>query len=112
MTDMQIFADAKFGDPDAMKDFLFANSLAHHDVAAILMQRGQSIDSKPLTDMGNVQDWLQVHADIHQQELAYLGISDAPNIGEVDLTVESEYINWMQEHALLHLYVQQALGLS
>ena len=110
--DMTIFGLTAFGDQSAIKDFLFANAQAHRDVAHKLALMGKKIDSKPLTDMSeDNDDWLLNHNDIHQQELAALGISNSPSLGEVDLQDESQYNDWMREHALLHMYINQALGL-
>lgn len=109
--DMTIFTSTPFGDNDAMKDFLFANSQAHRDIAQALEKRGLSIDSKPLAEMGNEKDWLHTHADIHQQELIRLGVTEPVDLGEVDLQDEQAYYDWMRSHALLHLYINQALGL-
>ena len=110
--DMLIFSDSPFNDHEAMKVFLFSNSESHHQVAAALAQKGLKVDSVPLTEMGKEQDWLQRHDAIHTQELALLGISQPANLAEVDLQNESEYRAWMYSHALLHQYVNIALGLS
>ena len=109
---MTLFSDIKFGDDAAMKDFLLANADSHSQVAAFLVQKGKQVDSKPITDMGNIQDWLAIHSDIHNQELSHLGVIDMPNLVDVDFSNEQEYSEWHIQHALLHLYVQQALGLS
>lgn len=112
--DISFLVDTPFGDQSAFADFLFANSRAHHDVATNLEQMGMSIDSYPLTEMGDPQDWLAIHGQVHNQELEILGLNpniDLIDLGEVDLQDEKQYCDWMYNHALIHQYVNNALGL-
>ena len=109
--DISFLVDVKFGDADAFKDFLFSNSRAHHDVATALEQLGHSIDSYPLTEIGNIDDWLATHDDMHQQEFALLGLTGLPSMAEFDLTIEKEYNDFMYLHAAAHVAVNNALGI-
>jgi len=110
--DITIFTDTPFGDDAAMKDFLFSNSQAHSLVAKTLEGLGTVINSQPISDMRSEKDWLLVHNEIHQEELAALGITQqSVDLSEVDLKDEAQYIEWMQQHAFMHQYVNDALGL-
>lgn len=109
--DISFLCDTKFGDADAFKDFLFNNSQAHRAVATKLEGLGKSIDSYPLTEMGNPHDWLAVHDDMHQQEFNALGLTGLPSLADFDLSNESEYNDFMYLHAASHAAVNNALGL-
>jgi hypothetical protein len=104
-------ADVPFGDIDAFRDFLFQNSRAHHDVATKLEQLGHSIDSYPLTEIGDVADWMATHDSVHQEEFALLGLTGLPSMAEFDLTIEKEYNDFMYLHAAAHVAVNNALGI-
>ena len=109
--DISIFTDSPFGDDAAFKDFLLANSLNHSQNATALEQRGKSISVSPIADMGdNERDWLSVHAGIHAQEFARLGLTGLPDLEGVDLQDERQYYDWMLMHSLVHQAVSQALG--
>lgn len=110
--DMTIFTDVPFGNRDAFDDFLFANSQAHHDIAAKLEQSGKAIDSFPLTEVGDPKDWLAVHNDMHQQEFNSLGLTGLPDLSEFDLADRKQYDDFMYLHAAAHQTVNNALGLA
>jgi hypothetical protein len=72
---------------------------------------GKSIDSYPLTDMGDMKDWLATHDDMHQQEFSLLGLTGLPSLAEFDLTDIQQYNDFMYLHATAHVAVNNALGL-
>ncbi len=109
--DISFLADTKFGDAEAFKDFLFNNSQAHHAVATKLEQLGHSVDSYPLTEIGDIKDWLAIHDDVHQQEFNLLGLTGLPSLAEFDLTDERQYSDFMYQHAVAHQAVNNILGL-
>jgi hypothetical protein len=111
MTDMTIFAINPPDSPDGMKDFLLANSMDHAQIAQALEQRLVSIDVYPLADMKDEQDWLELHSQVHEQELNALGINQDVDLSQVDFHDESQYYDWHWQHGLIHQYVKQALGL-
>lgn len=105
------FIDTPFDDKEAFNDFLFVNSLAHTAVAKNLEQSGSSIDSYPISTMDDETDWLQVHAQVHQQEFSALGLVGLPDLAEIDLHDEQQYLDWMAIHAAAHDTVNAVLGL-
>ncbi len=110
--DFSIFISTPFGDEEAMKDFLFANALTHRDIAKSLIVQGNKVDSVPLTDMGNEDDWMRVHSDTHTRELTLLGIDQDIDLSTANLRDEGEFYDWMNTHALLHVYMNNVLGLT
>ena len=109
--DIASLVDQKFGDADAFRDFLFNNSQAHRAVATKLEQMGHSVDSYPLTDMGDMKDWLEFHDTVHQQEFSLLGLTGLPSLSGFDLSDRKQYDDFMFLHATAHQAVNNALGL-
>ena len=109
--DMMIFADTKFDDEDSMKYFRLQNSLSHSNIAKSFKRSGLPIESYPLNTVGDEKDWLLVHNEVHQQEIVNLGITEQVDLSEVDFSNQEQFYEWMQRHALLHQYVENALGL-
>jgi hypothetical protein len=110
--DMMLYIDSPFGDENAIRDFLFANSQSHSLTALTLEQRGSPIASQPIGDMASQRDWLEVHQKIHSDELAALGIPEmGVDLSQVDLQDKKQYRDWMLQHAYIHQYINAALGL-
>ena len=84
---------------------------AHGDVAAKLEGLGKSIDSYPLTEMSNENDWMQIHNEIHQQEFEALGLTGLADMSEFDLSDRQQYDDFMWLHAAAHQAVNDVLGL-
>ena len=110
---MSLFVDTPHDDKDAFRDFLFANALSHSQIAVALEQGGKPISVSPITDMGdNAANWLDVHARMHEQEFVQLGLTDMPDLRDVDFEDAAQYHDWMELHAIVHVAVNQALGLN
>ena len=110
--DLAIFADSPFDDRNAMNDFFLANYQSHSQIAKALEQQGSPISSQPIGDMANEKDWLEIHQEMHAEELAILGLGEiGVDLSNVDLKDESQYHDWMLQHAFIHTIVNGALGL-
>jgi hypothetical protein len=61
-----------------------------------------------------LQDWLQIHASIHNQ--TYQAIAGegtvAPDLSVVDFSKPDQFYDWMYVHQQMHDYEQQFLGFS
>lgn len=112
MTDMTLYSNTEFGNKDAMNDFLFANSLSHHEIANAIQLQGKTINSVPIGDMGNPEDWLLSHYQVHQQEFEQLGLSGLPDLSVLDFKDQFQFYDWMQLHSSVHFLVNQTLGLT
>jgi hypothetical protein len=109
--DMSIYTDMPFDDKEAKKSFLLDNSLSHALIGKTLEQLGKSINAYPLNEMGNEKDWLNNHNDLHHQELILVGINQDIDLADVDMKDKQQWYDWMQQHALIHNYVNSALGI-
>lgn len=112
MTDMSLWNDLSPDNHAGMQDFLLANSLSHTQVATALEQRGKGIQSFPLNDVGNMETWLETHAQVHAQEFSAIGLTGLPDLQDVDLQDKEQMGDWMLLHSAVHLAVNQALGMT
>jgi hypothetical protein len=62
----------------------------------------------------SLQDWLNVHAYIHNQSYALLGQSPttAPDLSVVDFSQADQFYDWMYVHQQMHDFEYQTLGLT
>lgn len=112
MTDMSLYSTIPFGDESAMKDFLLSNSQSHSQVADALEKMGSPVSISPIADTGdNMETWLDLHNQIHQNEFLQLGLVGLPDLSDVDLKNEQEFHDWNELHVLAHQTVNQYLGL-
>ena len=80
--------------------------------SAAFLKAGKPSVTSPIGDMVDEKDWLLNHQNIHDEELAILGLNNiGVDLSEVDLSDEKQFHDWMTEHAYLHQYVNTALGL-
>ena len=104
-------SDVQFGDAAAFLDFIMSNDMSHHAIASKLLTQGKGIQSLPISDVGSdMNQWLQVHQNLHQQEFTSMGLGVAPDMTAVDFNNEQAYYDWMDFHAQIHAYVGSVLG--
>ena len=110
--DISLFNNSDFKNKDVRQDFLLINSLSHTQTAKVLDAMGHGMDSFPLQSLGDEKDWLETHNLVHQQELAYLGLKDMPNMADVDMNDSALWYDWLLQHSLIHQYTNLALGIT
>jgi hypothetical protein len=111
--DMMLFATMPFDDKEAMKDFLFNNAQSHSLIAKTIEGNGFYVESYPLSEMSNIEDWLDIHNKVHASEFAALGLTNSlPTLDNVDFNNKQAFNDWMYEHSLIHASVYAVLGLT
>ena len=75
-----------FGDKEAMKDFLFENSLQHTLFRDTITAAGGNPPGYPITDVDfdNFDDWLLYHQNEHQYFAAVLDLNNPFNMLDAD----------------------------
>jgi hypothetical protein len=106
-------SDAPFGNELAFLDFLVNNEIAHIAFGdAIARQQGRAISAiLPIGNPKESPDWLNDHWNRHSEECALLGIA-VPDLSGVDLSNESQYLDWMLLHCQVHQQQNLALGIT
>jgi hypothetical protein len=102
-------------DEDSFVDFLGVNELSHQTINEFMQRKGLKPTILPLNSDPRVnQQWLQDHWVQHQNEflLLGLGIDNLPDLSVVDFNDEEQYLDWMQQHASVHDYVNSVLGIT
>jgi hypothetical protein len=126
----------EFGDEDGVKQFVLAHRFTHeYEAQAINQQFNTSLDTygvggaeivDPWIQLmrgeredypQEIQDWLEVHNENHQDMLAFLGGSGISTVGGTDLSIAdfsdpARMYEWLTLHQQIHLFEQQALGLT
>ena len=101
-----------FGDKDAMKDFLFENSLQHTLFRDTLIAGGANPPGYPITDVDfdSFDDWLLYHQNEHQYFAAVLNLNNPFNMLDADFRKEDDFYEWTSQHYLIHTQIAASLG--
>jgi hypothetical protein len=128
---MQLYADFPYGDPNGLRSFFLENALRHTTYAHLITTR--SVFNVPMFDVFDsgmvndvvammakpqnerkvpftLQNWLNMHAVLHQAETQIMGLGTNYDIFDADFMDPVAFYDWMQNHALLHDYEDQILG--
>lgn len=110
---MNLFNNLPPNDKQGLNSFFMYNAIMHDKIAATLAQKGIGIQSFPLADVGNIQDWLRTHAQVHVNEFAQLGLTgmSLDDMDSVDMEDAGQLHDWMQIHSGAHDLVNLALGI-
>ena len=134
---IDISAQAEFNDSDGIRSFLLVHRFVHDETAAALTAKfGLPVSSfgldsqvaedawvhsmregaqrRKLQQPASLQDWLNIHAYIHNQTYTLLAGQGtvAPDLSLVDFSDAEQYYDWMEVHQAMHDYEYQQLGLT
>jgi hypothetical protein len=115
MSTIDIVSKTEFGDQEGFLLFLGANELLHQQISKSIIGKGLSVQNLPLMDSPETnKNWLQDHYLMHQQEFQSLGLSidNLPDLSVVDFKNKEQYDDWMENHATVHAYINQVLGIQ
>lgn len=112
--DFNRLSDVKFGDREALNDFLFENEQQHLAFRIAMFQRGATPPAFPLADIDvdNIDDFLLNHQVEHQFYSNVLGLENPFNMLDADWRKENDFYDWISQHYLIHAQIAQALGIS
>ena len=107
-------SEFEYENEDAWHDFLLLNSLSHSNYNGALALTGVEIPSFPISSVDKTKealdDWLQNHNFEHQRLSDALGITDAPDLSDVNLHDKDQFYNWLQLHAQQHQLIDAVLN--
>lgn len=112
--DMDSLAYVRFGDKDGLGKFLFENGMQHQLFYEVLADAGVVTPLSPIfdADTSNLDDWLLIHNQIHEQLAAALGLDNPFNLLDSDWNVEDDFYDWVGVHQTIHQQIAAALGLT
>ena len=104
----------KFGDKDGLGTFLFENAQQHKLFYETLMDAGFITPLYPVADMdfSNIDDWLYVHNQMHEQLSGTLNLDNPFQLLDSDWRVEDDFYDWIGVHQDIHIQIAQQLGLT
>lgn len=130
---IDLAATTQFGDTEGLKDFFLVHRFVHELTAAALTAKyhvavgtfavsssnAEQAWVKLMQDKQGptppaLQDWLSIHADMHNQAYALLGGPGtvAPDLSIADFSSAEQFNDWMSAHQSMHDYEYSQLGLS
>jgi hypothetical protein len=134
---IDLSATTGFNDTQGLRNFLLAHRFVHLETANALsakynvpfstfgldsqlaedawvqaMQQGAQ-GQRGVKQPASLQDWLNVHAAIHNASYSLLAGQGAvaPDLSVVDFAQADQFYDWMQAHQEMHDYEYQQLGL-
>lgn len=110
--DMNTLSMVEFGNVEALRAFLFENNAQHQFFAQELSARNVSTLMLPILDANpdNLDDWLQLHNQIHERLASILNLDNPFNLIDSDWQVEGDFYDWIGVHATIHQQIVSALG--
>jgi hypothetical protein len=132
---IDIFSQVDFGDAEGLRGFFLAHRFTHAQTALALAVAGSGVtpggglwgqlyeDSwieqmratlreEPIEVPPAVRDWLNQHAQLHQDEYSALSIGDVPDLSNVNFGSPSQFYDWMDAHRQVHDIVAGVLRIS
>jgi hypothetical protein len=134
---LDLQAQTTFNDASGLRDFLLVHRFVHMETAnAITAKYGVpfstfGLDSQIAEDAwiqamqagaqgrkvpqpSSLQDWLNVHADIHNQSYTLIAGQGtvAPDLSVVDFADAEQFYDWMEVHQAMHDFEYQQLNLT
>jgi len=134
---IDLAANTRFNDAEGLRDFFLVHHFVHLQTANALsakykvpvstfavespaaqeewiamMREGQ--EGNPRQTPPALRDWLNIHADMHNQSYALLGNTPtvAPDLSIADFTKEVSFADWMSVHQSMHDFEYSSLGLT
>lgn len=128
-------ASFSFGDVRGLQDFMLVHRLVHDATAgAVALQFGETVSTFGIGDssaedawamlmhagesgrvvLRELQNWLELHARVHEQVYNLLGgdSASAPDLSDVDFSSPEQFHDWMYAHQTVHDFEQRALGIT
>lgn len=110
-----LLTDVSFDSSEAWENFTLIHGISHQSVYQGILQIDalENIPTYyPLFDFPREEnaDYLLDHWRVHVSNAQLLGLPGIPDLSTVDLTSESQYADWLAQHALVHLNENAALG--
>ena len=125
------FTTFGYGEAEAMQSFFTLHAIKHAEYAPFIastfsvdtplfdifdnamvadlqqmMKQKQSQRTNPAT----LQQWLQLHNNLHTSELQALNIQNSYDLVDADFTDPTNFYDWMQYHAYIHDMQDAVLG--
>lgn len=128
---IQLVSTMPYGNEAALRDFLLVHRLVHTQVDAAIAAKGggalpnATLDSdsaatawvaimhgEPISEERQraLTDWMQLHANLHQDEYDRLDLGFAPDLSLSDFSQPRQFYDWMAAHAAVHDTLAAATG--
>jgi hypothetical protein len=97
-----IFLDMLWSNEEDRQHFLMSHEQEHHLLNEASTDLGLAGVMYPLADIGNMQDWMRQHTQIHRTLAENIGLDDPPELEEWDLNDDEQFKDWNLDHLSDH----------
>lgn len=112
--DISPFSNFLYENETAWSDFLLVNALAHENYNTALELLGVSPVNYPIFDKGDTKeatdDWLHTHGLMHKSLTSSLGLTEVPDLTDVEVHDDKQFYDWLQLHMEQHQLLDAALN--
>lgn len=133
MATLDLVSTIQYGDASALRTFFNSHNIVHQlyaskivtasvavplfdvsDQGALdeLVDMMDSVQAERETEQGDqINNWLNMHMDLHRGEMAALALGDPLDIASVDFRKPQQFYDWLLTHQQMHDQEDAALGL-
>lgn len=134
MSTLDLVSTMNYGDASALRTFFNSHNIVHQLYASKVVSTTVAVPSFDVSDQGALDDfvemmekvqgeqddavqgdrinnWLNMHMDLHRGEMAALGLGDPVDIASVDFKKSAQFYDWLLTHQQMHDQEDAALGL-
>lgn len=133
MATLDVVSTMQYGDAAAMRSFFNSHNIVHQLYASKIVTASVAVPLFDVSDQGALEDltdmmervqreeeavqgdrinnWLNMHMDLHRGEMAALSLGDPLDISAVDFRNTQQFYDWLLTHQQMHDQEDAALGL-
>lgn len=133
MATLDLVSTIQYGDASALRTFFNSHNIVHQLYAAHIVTPAIAVPLFDVSDQGaldelvdmmdsvqaeretvqgdQINNWLNMHMDLHRGEMAALALGDPLDIASVDFRKPQQFYDWLLTHQQMHDQEDAALGL-
>lgn len=134
MATLDLVSTMQYGDATALRTFFNTHNIVHQLYASHIVTASVAVPLFDVSDQGALDDfvqlmervqgeqdeavqgdrinnWLNMHMELHRGEMASLSLGDPVDIASVDFRKPQQFYDWLLTHQQMHDQEDAALGL-
>lgn len=133
MATLDLVSTIQYGDASALRTFFNSHNIVHQLYASKIVTASVAVPLFDVSDQGALDDfvglmersqgeeeavqsdrlnnWLNMHMELHRGEMAAIALGDPVDIASVDFRKPQQFYDWLLTHQQMHDQEDAALGL-
>lgn len=133
MATLDVVSTMQYGDASALRSFFNSHNIVHQLYSSRIVTASVTVPLFDVSDQGALDDfvevmervqggeeatqgdrinnWLNMHMELHRGEMAALGLGDPLDISSVDFRKPQQFYDWLLTHQQMHDAEDAVLGL-